>query len=149
LHIDNLSTVSIITLFLHQVIGIMPKILVVDDDSAVRDLICTLLELEGHELLQAQSGHIALQIIQEDTPDLVVLDYMMPGLDGIELSRRIRAIPDCATLPILLITAFDKGFRRISPSALGIDAFFMKPLNPDLFLSHIRTVLNVGHTNLV
>jgi DNA-binding response OmpR family regulator len=127
----------------------MQKILVVDDDLSVRDLICTMLELEGYELLQAQSGQSALQMLQEDTPDLIVLDYMMPGLDGVELSQRIRAIPHCAALPILLITAFDKGFSNISPLALGVDAFLKKPLNPDLLLDQIRTYLNVGHANII
>jgi CheY-like chemotaxis protein len=126
----------------------MQKILVVDDDDAVRDLICTLLETEGYELMQAQSGHIALQLLQHDTPDLIVLDYMMPELDGIELSQRMRAIPNCAALPILLVTAFEKGFKRISPSALGVNAFLVKPINPETLLSQVRTHLHGGHAKV-
>ena len=83
----------------------MSKILIVDDDPSARQTVVALLENENYELELVEDGFQALQVIGKIQPDLILLDVMMPGMDGFEVCRRIRATPKFAEVPIILITA--------------------------------------------
>jgi len=91
------------------------RILVVDDDERNRLLLRELLELEDHEVAEAANGPGAIERISTHAVDLVLLDVSMPGMDGFEVTRRLRADPATASLPILLVTALTSGSRGSPP----------------------------------
>jgi DNA-binding response OmpR family regulator len=117
------------------------KILIVDDDIHNLQLLHYILQPHGYDLTQAEDGIQALEILQHDKPDLIILDYMMPSLDGIDLSQRLRTIPGLRAVPVLIITAYDDGFGRIPMTALGIDSFMAKPITPTELVTRVETML--------
>ena len=82
-----------------------PRILMVDDEKDIVDLVAYNLEKEGYETLKALDGEKALQLVRTKTPDLVVLDLMLPGIQGLEVCKRIRKDPETASIPIIMLTA--------------------------------------------
>lgn len=116
------------------------RILVVDDIADNSFLLQTVLESEGYQVEIADSGCLALQKIEIAPPDLVLLDVMMPEMNGFEVTQRIRQNPSLPFIPILLITGYTE------PSAangfdVGADGFIRKPINFDELLQRIRTIL--------
>src|SRR5690242_19126532 len=99
--------------------------LVVDDDAAVRDSLARTLRFEGYEVATAADGQVALDAVAEREPDAVVLDVGMPGLDGLETCRRLRA--DGRPLPILMLTARDSVGDRVAGLDAGADDYLVKP----------------------
>src|SRR5436309_4743020 len=85
-----------------------PTILVVDDTPANLDMLSALLEEQGYEVLAAASGELALRIVAQSRPDLVLLDVMMTGIDGYETCRQLKSLPEMAALPVLFISALDE-----------------------------------------
>ncbi len=83
----------------------MPTILVVDDHEEIREALAEILEEEGHKVVQAVDGLDALEAITASRPDVILLDIAMPGMDGLETLRRLKDRPDCATLPVIMVTA--------------------------------------------
>lgn len=121
------------------------RLLVVDDVPDNRFLLRTILAEEGHEILEAESGKQALAILQTDLPDLVLLDVMMPDIDGYEVTRRIRALKDIPFIPILLITAHDQS-SAVKGLDLGADEFLRKPVQVDELLARVRSLLRLKHS---
>src|SRR5438046_198616 len=115
------------------------KILIVDDDSYNLQLMHFILQKQGYELVQAQNGIEALEILRSDKPDLIIMDYMMPRLDGIELSQRLRLIPDLVNIPVLIVTAYEDGFAHIPVTALGVNAYLAKPITPRILVDRVGT----------
>jgi two-component system response regulator MprA len=115
------------------------RILVVEDDSAVRDALERALSFEGYSIETATDGAIALSRLREATVDLVVLDVMMPHVDGIETCRRIRASGD--TVPILMLTARTAVGDRVEGLDAGADDYMAKPFALDELLARIRALL--------
>lgn len=109
----------------------MIRILVVDDDENTVRMLSTALELLGHKALPATSGEEALLLIERERPDLLLLDYMMPEMDGIETLQQIRGTPKGSSLPVIMITAFPGDNLKKKAYELGIVAFFEKPLHLD------------------
>ncbi|WP_135555090.1 response regulator transcription factor [Paenibacillus cymbidii] len=116
----------------------MPKLLVVDDDLHIRELIRFYLADEGFEVAEAGNGEEAWRAIEAQTPDLVVLDIMMPKMDGWELCRRIRAYAD---IPILMITAKSETDHRIKGFRLGTDDYLTKPFDPTEMVLRVKALM--------
>lgn len=108
-------------------------------------LVRTILEEEGYEIIAASNGYEALKIIESDPIDLVLLDVMMPLMDGYEVTRRIRAIKDLPFIPILLITAYDRA-NAVKGLDLGADEFIRKPIEADELLARVRSLLRLKHS---
>jgi DNA-binding response OmpR family regulator len=113
-------------------------VLVVDDEPIVREVVVRYLERDGHRTLEAATGDEAVQLLERDPPSLVVLDVMLPGIDGFELCRRIRASSD---LPIVLLTARGEEADRIVGLELGADDYLTKPFSPRELAVRVRNLL--------
>ena len=95
-----------------------PTIMIVDDDDQILTLVEILLRRQGYHVLKAQSPYIALELLDSDSPDLALLDYMMPGMNGLELCAQIRLHPKADKMPVLMLSAVDsEEFVRLSEIA--------------------------------
>lgn len=113
----------------HRTIEPTGRILVVDDQQANRVLLRDLLEVRGHEVMEAANGTEALARVQETPPDVVLLDVNMPGMDGFEVCRRLKAEPKTAAIPVLLVTAMAHREQRLEGIAAGANDYLTKPID--------------------
>jgi CheY-like chemotaxis protein len=120
----------------------MATILVVDDEQPVVDLLTDMLEDEGHTVVSAYNGRIALEMVAHQQPDLVISDVMMPFVDGIQLCRRLREEHDAKSLPVILMSA------ALPPdlASCGANAFLGKPFDIDRFVGLITTYVRAAHS---
>jgi two-component system response regulator MprA len=116
----------------------MPTILVADDDRKITDMLRRTLIYEGHKVLIANDGQEAIDQAQAHRPDLVILDWMMPRLDGLEVARRLRAAEG---MPILMLTARDAVEDRVEGLDTGADDYLVKPFAPAELLARVRSLL--------
>ncbi|MDX2138174.1 MAG: response regulator transcription factor [Chloroflexota bacterium] len=116
----------------------METILLVDDEQHIVDLARMYLEKDGFKTTSANDGKIALQKILVDKPGLVVLDLMLPGMDGWEVCRRVRAESD---VPIIMVTARSEDIDRIVGLELGADDYLTKPFNPRELVARVKAIL--------
>jgi DNA-binding response OmpR family regulator len=116
----------------------MATILVVDDEPIVREVVVRYLERDGHRTLEAGDGDSARELLERELPNLVVLDVMLPGTDGLALCRWIRARSE---LPVILLTARGEEADRIVGLELGADDYVTKPFSPRELAARVRTVL--------
>jgi two-component system response regulator MprA len=114
-------------------------ILIVDDDPRVTDLVRRILAYEGYSVAIASSGNDALTRTLERPPDLIVLDFMLPGIDGLEVVRRLRAAGD--NMPILMLTARDAVTDRVEGLETGADDYLVKPFAPEELLARVKVLL--------
>ncbi|QLE58380.1 hybrid sensor histidine kinase/response regulator [Nostoc sp. TCL26-01] len=121
------------------------RILAVDDTRDNLILVQTILESEGYEIDLAMDGISALRKVEESPPDLILLDVMMPGMDGYEVTRRIRNNPAINYIPILLITAFHES-SVVEGLDVGADDFIRKPFDTDELLARVRSLLRLKHS---
>lgn len=120
----------------------MPQtILVVDDDKQIARLIRSYLEQAGYHVLVAHDGETALHALRRESPDLVVLDLMLPDRDGWDVTRTVRSDPTLAATPIIMVTARVEDTDRIVGLELGADDYVSKPFNPRELVSRVRAVL--------
>ena len=123
------------------------NILVVDDERTIREVVRRYLELEGFEVTEAETGPQALSILQENRPDLIVLDIMLPGVDGFSITRRLRQTSDYSPLsidgdiPIILLTARSNEVDRVSGLELGADDYVTKPFSPRELVARVKAVM--------
>src|SRR5689334_12325038 len=115
------------------------KILVVDDDARIRDLLRRYLTQEGFEVILAEDGKALNRLMLRETADLIVLDLMMPGEDGLSICRRLRAAND--RTPIIMLTAKGEDVDRIVGLEMGADDYLPKPFNPRELVARIHAVL--------
>jgi DNA-binding response OmpR family regulator len=120
------------------------RILIVDDEPHIRRLLVTRLETEGYEVEEADDGEEGLRTVQEFGPDLVILDLVMPGANGLEVLSRIRADPESNTLPVIILTAKGQDSDRDLALAGGASDFVTKPFSPMKLLARIREILDAG-----
>ena len=116
----------------------MRTVLVVDDEPIVREVVVRYLEREGYRTLEAADGNRARQLVEQESPSLVVLDLMLPGTDGLSLCRWIRSRSD---LPVIMLTARGEEADRIVGLELGADDYVTKPFSPRELAARVRTVL--------
>jgi CheY-like chemotaxis protein len=121
------------------------RILVADDEERNRRLLCVLLEAEGHAITLAEDGQQALQKASASRPDVILLDVMMPKMDGLEVCRRLKADPMTAFIPILIVTAFADRADRIKAVDAGADDFLTKPIDREELVLRIRNALYRKH----
>ncbi len=114
------------------------RILVVDDEVDIVDFIGDYLTGEGYEVIKAYDGVEALNKMRQNLPDLVVLDIMLPGLDGFEVCKQIRAD---STIPILMVTAKDTDVDKIVGLEIGADDYIPKPFNPRELVARVKAIL--------
>jgi len=117
------------------------RILIVEDEKPLTLLLRYNLESEGYEVEAVASGDEAEVRLKENVPDLVVLDWMLPGLSGIELCRRLRARPETETLPVIMLTARGEESERLRGLATGADDYVVKPFSVPELLARIRALL--------
>ena len=116
-----------------------PRILVVDDEPSIVDAVATSLRYEGFDVNEAVNGRVALTSAQENPPDLIVLDVMLPDLDGLEVTRRLRA--DGIRVPILFLTARDAVEDRVAGLTLGADDYVTKPFALAEIVARVHAIL--------
>ena len=116
-------------------------ILVADDDRDVIDLVRYNLEVAGHTVIVAYDGVQALQLARETTPDLLLLDIMMPKMDGLEVCRYVRQSPELSHLPVVMLTAKNSEEDEVQALNGGADDFIRKPVSPKRLVSRVRAVL--------
>jgi DNA-binding response OmpR family regulator len=114
------------------------RILVVDDDVTVADVVTRYLEREGYDVETVGNGRVALERALADPPDLIVLDLMLPGMDGLEVCRRLRAL---APVPVIMLTARGQESDRVIGLELGADDYVSKPFSPKELVARVRAVL--------
>ena len=120
------------------------RVLVVDDEKDLVDLISYNLTRGGFEVVTAYNGNDALEVAQREIPDLVVLDLMLPGIDGTEVARRLKADSRTATIPIVMLTAKGEETDVVVGLTLGADDYVTKPFSMKILLARINTVLRRG-----
>src|ERR1700732_2658032 len=116
----------------------MASILIIEDESALNDLIRTELEAEGHKVRQAPDGPTALQLVKEEAPQLVILDWMLPGLDSLSVCRQLR---QRYLMPIIMLTARSEEVDRVLGLEVGADDYLVKPFSMRELLARTRAAL--------
>ena len=116
-------------------------ILVVEDEPAIQELISYNLELAGHRVLRAASAEQALEMVRSELPDLVVLDWMLPGMNGIEFARRLRADKRTQAVPVIMLTARAEEQDKLAGLETGADDYLTKPFSPRELNARIKAVL--------
>lgn len=119
----------------------MSKILVIDDDTAINELIKVNLELEGHQVVQAYDGIKGFALCKQELPALVVLDVMMPDVDGFTVAQRIRKNDETKDIPILMLTALSQLNDKVNGFNIGVDDYLVKPFEMQELEVRVRALL--------
>lgn len=119
----------------------MATILVVDDEEPIQELLRFNLEKEGYQVRVAKDGQEALERVEKEQPDLLVLDVMLPGMSGVEVCRRLRLIPKYQQTPIIMLTAKGEEIDKVLGLELGADDYMTKPFSPRELLARIKACL--------
>jgi len=116
----------------------MAHVLLIDDEEALRDSLTYALVKEGYQVTTAADGQTALKLFHKQVPDVIILDLMLPVIDGMELCWRIRSF---SNIPILMLTAKDQGIDKVWGLEAGADDYITKPFNTRELLARIKAVL--------
>ena len=119
----------------------MHTVLVVDDETDILELVAFNLERQQFKVLTADNGISAVQIAKEQTPDMIVLDLMLPGMDGFSVYKELRADPRTSSIPVLMLTAKGEVNDRIAGLELGADDYVTKPFSPKELLLRVKALL--------
>ena len=124
-------------------IQVMPKhtILIVDDEDSIRDMLSIALDAAGYNVLQALNAHIAHSMVVDRNPDLILLDWMMPGTTGLELLRRLKRDEITEKIPVIMLTAKAQEANKLSGLDAGADDYIAKPFSPRELISRVKAVL--------
>ncbi|WP_158963603.1 phosphate regulon transcriptional regulator PhoB [Chachezhania sediminis] len=118
-----------------------PTVLVVEDELAQREVLSYNLEAEGFRVLKAGNGDEALLLVDEDVPDIIVLDWMMPNLSGIEVCRRLKTRPETRSIPIIMLSARSEEVDKVRGLETGADDYVVKPYSVIELMARVRTQL--------
>ena len=116
-------------------------VLVIEDEPAIQELIAYNLKQAGHQALRADNAEQAIRLVQDALPDLVLLDWMLPGLSGIELARRLRADKSTKAIPIIMLTARADEQDKLTGLDTGADDYITKPFSPRELNARVKAVL--------
>jgi CheY-like chemotaxis protein len=119
------------------------RILIVDDERKNRDVLEVMLQAEGFHTLTAASGDEALAMVAEQRPDLILLDVMMPNMDGYQLANRLKGAPATSHIPIIMVTALDNRDARMLGMSAGVDRFITKPVDRVDLYHRVRDLLSL------
>jgi two-component system sensor histidine kinase/response regulator len=119
------------------------RVLIVDDEASTRELLRDLLEMRGHQVVEATNGEDALRRAVEDRPDAILLDVMMPGLDGFEVCRRLKLDPRTVAIPVLLVTTLSARDDRLKGIEAGAGDFLSKPIDRQDALLRVRNAVRL------
>lgn len=119
----------------------MYKILIVDDEKDIVDLISYNLEKEGFSAVKAYDGEAALHSIKKQNPDLIILDLMMPKINGLDVCRAVRRNPDTAGIPIIMLTAKSEEIDKVTGLEIGADDYLTKPFSVKELIARVRSIL--------
>ncbi|WP_303784589.1 phosphate regulon transcriptional regulator PhoB [Azovibrio restrictus] len=117
------------------------SILVVEDEPAIQELIAANLQMAGHRVLRADDGEQALLRVRDQVPDVILLDWMLPGVSGIQLARRFRADERTREVPIIMLTARSEEVDKVAGLEAGADDYVTKPFSPKELMARIKAVL--------
>ena len=117
------------------------KILIVDDESAIRDMLRVALEMAEYQVMEASNAQDAHSLVIDKKPDLILLDWMMPGTSGIELARRLKRDEVTANIPIIMLTAKGEEDNKIQGLEVGADDYISKPFSPRELVARLKAVL--------
>ncbi|MEJ2042462.1 MAG: phosphate regulon transcriptional regulator PhoB [Reinekea sp.] len=117
------------------------SILIVDDEAAIREVIAAALEMAGYRTIEAANAQEAHSLIVDQKPDLVLLDWMMPNVSGVELARRLKRAPLTAEIPIIMLTAKGEEDHKIIGLEAGADDYITKPFSPRELVARLKAVL--------
>jgi two-component system phosphate regulon response regulator PhoB len=117
------------------------KILVIDDEEDILELLRFNLTKEGYRVCSASTGEEALSVARTERPDLVLLDLMLPGIDGLEVARRLKADPLTRSVPILMLTAKGEEADIVTGLEVGAEDYITKPFSPKVLIARVRAVL--------
>lgn len=120
----------------------MQTLLIADDDPDLRLLLQTTLEDPAYRILEASDGESALHLVRQEQPDVVILDRMMPKLDGLAVARAVLADPTIRHIPLILLTALDPPTANDNEPALEVFAYLLKPFSPLQLLETVRQALD-------
>ena len=118
------------------------KILIVDDDMETLRLVGMMLQRQGYEIAAANTGELALETAVKVKPSLIILDVVMPGMDGYQIARELRKNPLCTHIPILMFTAKNQTGDKIAGYGAGADDYLTKPVHPAELNAHVKALLN-------
>jgi two-component system, OmpR family, alkaline phosphatase synthesis response regulator PhoP len=121
--------------------SMIQKVLLVDDEPDILELLRYNLEREGLKVLTANNGKDAVKVAKSDRPDLIVLDIMMPGMDGVEVCTTLRALPEFKHTLIAFLTARGEDYSQIAGFDAGADDYITKPVRPKVFVSKVKALL--------
>lgn len=119
----------------------LPKVLLVDDEPDIVELLKYNLEREGYAVSTALNGRDALRLAKSERPDLIVLDIMMPGMDGVEVCNQLRQLPEFKRTLITFLTARSEDYSQIAGFEAGADDYITKPVRPKVFVSKVKALL--------
>ncbi|TQK44074.1 response regulator receiver domain-containing protein [Streptomyces sp. SLBN-118] len=119
----------------------MPRVLIADDDGDIRDLVAFKLTQSGYEVIAVEDGMAALKAARSEPVDVALLDIRMPGMSGLDVCRELRAAPETASLPVILITARSQEGDVETGFAAGADDYIIKPFSPRELSSRVQAVL--------
>ena len=117
------------------------KILVIDDDSAINELIKVNLELSGYKVIQAYDGIKGFALVKQELPSVIVLDVMMPDVDGFTVAKRIRQNDETKSIPIIMLTALSQLNDKVNGFNIGVDDYLVKPFEIEELLVRVRALL--------
>jgi DNA-binding response OmpR family regulator len=117
------------------------KVLIIEDEKEILELVKLYIERGGYRVVTATNGTEGLKAVKTERPDLIILDLMLPEVDGLEVCKRIRNAPETATLPIIMLTAKAEEFDTVIGLELGADDYVTKPFSPKALVSRVKALL--------
>jgi two-component system phosphate regulon response regulator PhoB len=127
-----------------MIAGVKSKILIIEDEPDILEVIQYNLEREGHKVVACRNGEQGLSRIRTDNPDLVILDLMLPGMDGVEVCRQVKADPITRGIPVIMVTAKSEESDVVLGLGIGADDYISKPFSPRELVARVKVVLRRG-----